>query len=94
MSSTETENKDAARQIIEETWNGGELDVVDDILSDNYVMHNPGVPGEVVAQKDLNRLSSCSGERSRTLTGRSITYWPRTSLSSSTIRSRGPMRGS
>jgi steroid delta-isomerase-like uncharacterized protein len=38
-------NKSILRRYFEEAWNRNQLDVLDDIVADNYVNHDPAVPG-------------------------------------------------
>jgi steroid delta-isomerase-like uncharacterized protein len=37
-------NREATRRIIEEVWNDGELDAIDELLAEEYVMRNAGLP--------------------------------------------------
>lgn len=41
------ENKALARRFIEECWNKGNLNAVDELVSTNFVAHDPTVPGDV-----------------------------------------------
>ena len=43
--SVQDDNKALVRHIIEEGFNGGNLDVADGRFTDDYVAHVPGVPG-------------------------------------------------
>jgi steroid delta-isomerase-like uncharacterized protein len=39
------ENKALVRRFIEEVWNGGNLDVVDELIAENHVDHDPAQAG-------------------------------------------------
>jgi steroid delta-isomerase-like uncharacterized protein len=39
------ENKAVVRRFIEEVWNNGNLDVIDELISDDHVDHDPGREG-------------------------------------------------
>ena len=41
------ENKAITRRIFEETWNQGKLDVVDEILATDFVLHDPVMPEDI-----------------------------------------------
>lgn len=41
---TAEENKAIVRRVIEEVWNRGNLAVIDEIVADHYVGHDPSVP--------------------------------------------------
>lgn len=41
------ENKRLVRRLHEEVWNEGNMDVVDELLAEDYVEHNPTVPEEI-----------------------------------------------
>jgi steroid delta-isomerase-like uncharacterized protein len=47
MAPVEAGNRDAARRIIDDVWNDGDLAAVDDLFADEYVMRNPGLPEEI-----------------------------------------------
>jgi steroid delta-isomerase-like uncharacterized protein len=40
-------NKRLVRRLHESVWNDGDLDVVDDVIAESYVEHNPAVPEEI-----------------------------------------------
>ncbi|WP_396610615.1 ester cyclase [Haloferax sp. S1W] len=44
MSTTEAENKEIARKLPEEAINEGNLDIIDELVADDYVGRNPAVP--------------------------------------------------
>ncbi|MFQ5341317.1 MAG: ester cyclase [Anaerolineae bacterium] len=50
------ENKTLVRRLIEEAWNKGNLDVIDELLSPDYVLHidAPGVPGREGYKQAVN----------------------------------------
>lgn len=39
-----SKNKTLIERYFEEVWNNGELDVLDDIIHQNYINHSPGMP--------------------------------------------------
>lgn len=41
------ENKQLVRRLHEEVWNEGNMDIVDELLAEDYVEHNPTVPREI-----------------------------------------------
>jgi steroid delta-isomerase-like uncharacterized protein len=41
------ENKTVIRRFLEEIFEGGNLDLVDELFAPDYVLHDPSVPGEV-----------------------------------------------
>ena len=41
------ENKAISRRVFEETWNQGKLDVVDEILATDSVLHDPSMPQDI-----------------------------------------------
>ena len=48
MATTTTEqNKELARRDIDEIWNEGNLDLVDELYSEDFVHHDPAYPGSV-----------------------------------------------
>lgn len=54
-----SENKTIVCRFLEESWNNADLAVMDEVLSDDYVAHDPSVPGGEVrgraALKDIMR---------------------------------------
>ena len=40
-------NKQLVRRLHGAVWNEGDLDVVDDVIAEDYVEHNPAAPGEI-----------------------------------------------
>jgi steroid delta-isomerase-like uncharacterized protein len=41
------ENKEKARRFLQEALNEGNLDVVDEIVAPDYVLHDPAIPDEI-----------------------------------------------
>jgi steroid delta-isomerase-like uncharacterized protein len=41
------ENKEKARRFLQEAFNEGNLDVVDEIVASDYVLHDPAIPDEI-----------------------------------------------
>lgn len=41
------ENKDIARRDIEEAWNKGNLDIVEEYVDEDFVCHDPAFPGDI-----------------------------------------------
>lgn len=41
------ENKDLARRDIEEVWNEGNLDLVDEYVAEEFVLHDPAMPDDL-----------------------------------------------
>lgn len=52
MSTTETENTELVHRLHSEVWSKGNLDLVDEIVADDYVEHNPTVPHEARGPSD------------------------------------------
>ena len=44
------ENKALVRRFIEEVWNSGNLDVIDELIAENHVDHDPAQAGPHVGQ--------------------------------------------
>jgi len=51
------ELKAISRRLIEEVWNKGDLDVVDELIASDYVFHDPAAP-EVRGPEGLKQLVS------------------------------------
>lgn len=47
------QNKAQLRRVTDEVINGRDLDLVDELFSDDYVMHDPNAPGEVRGQEAM-----------------------------------------
>jgi predicted ester cyclase len=45
---TEMENTDRVDRVIEEAFNRGELDVIDDVMASDYVCYEPSVSEEIL----------------------------------------------
>ncbi len=41
------ENKDLARRFMEEVWNKGNLDFVDEVTAPNFLSHDPASPQDM-----------------------------------------------
>jgi steroid delta-isomerase-like uncharacterized protein len=55
-------NKRLVRRLVEEIWNQGNLDVIDEIVTSDYVRHDPGWPEEISGREGL-REKLCSIRR-------------------------------
>lgn len=58
MSTTETENKEIARKFPEEAFTEGNLEVIDEIVADEYVGHTPAAPEPLRGPDDLKEFIS------------------------------------
>lgn len=47
MATTKTENEEIARQLIEEVWLEGNLDLIDELLANDFVVHSNAAPEPV-----------------------------------------------
>jgi len=47
------ENKAVVRRFIEEVWNNGNLDVIDELVSEDHVDHDPGREGTPAGREGL-----------------------------------------
>lgn len=56
MHGTENGNATRVRRIWEEVWNKGELDVVDEVLAEDYVGHIPAMPGPICGTEGFKQL--------------------------------------
>ena len=56
------ENKAILRRVNDEVFSQGNLDLVDELFSPNYVLHDPGIPGAsfVASRASSNNGSVCS----------------------------------
>lgn len=52
MSTTEAENREVVHRLHSEIWSEGDLDLVDEIVAEDYVEHNPIVPHEARGPSD------------------------------------------
>jgi steroid delta-isomerase-like uncharacterized protein len=50
------ENKEKVHRFLEETFNEGNLDVVDEIFASDYVLHDPGIPEEVSGPEGIKQF--------------------------------------
>lgn len=58
MSRTTTEeNKDLVRRLLEEAFGGGDLDVLDEVLAEDFVAHAPAEPGHEPETQDRDRVA-------------------------------------
>ena len=48
-------NKAVVRRMIEEVWNGGDLAVVDELVAEDYVGHDPGYPQPIRGPEGLKQ---------------------------------------
>ena len=51
-------NKALVRRIFEEVWNAGNLDVFDETIAADYVLHDPSVPEDVIGVDGIKGLAS------------------------------------
>lgn len=49
---TETELKELVRRDTEEVWTDGDLEVIDEIFAEDFVLHDPTKPGETQGRDD------------------------------------------
>ncbi len=52
------ENKALVRRIFEEGWNAGNLDVFDETIAPDYVLHDPSVPEDVAGVDGIKGFAS------------------------------------
>ena len=50
------QNKQLIERYFYEVWNEGKLNVLDQIMSEDYINHSPGAPNPPLDLKDLNQL--------------------------------------
>lgn len=55
MSTTEADNKDVVHRLHGEIWSEGNLELVDEIVAEDYVEHNPTVPHEARGPTDYKQ---------------------------------------
>lgn len=58
MSTTETENRRLTRRLIEEVWSEGNVDVIDELCADDYVMYTNQAPEPVRGPDEFKELVS------------------------------------
>ncbi len=51
-------NTEILRREKEEAWNKGNLDVIDELVADDYVMHDPSQPTEIRGREGLKQYIS------------------------------------
>ena len=51
------ENKTLSRHVLEEVFNAGNLDVIDEIISEDYVHHDPAMPEEGHGREHLKEFA-------------------------------------
>lgn len=54
--STEEQNKAIVRRVYQEVFNKGNVDVLDELLADDFVAHAPAEPGHDAEDQDRERL--------------------------------------
>ena len=52
------ENKTLSRRVLEEVFSAGNLDVVDEIVSEDHVHHDPAMPEEGHGRERLKEFAS------------------------------------
>ncbi len=52
------ENKAVVRRFLEEVFGGGNLELADELFAPDYVLHDPGVPGEVHGPEGMKQYMS------------------------------------
>ena len=57
MSSAQ-ENKAVSRRVAEEIFNGGNLDLADELYTPNYVLHDPSLPEDLHGPEDLKQYAA------------------------------------
>lgn len=55
MSTKKAENKELVHRLHSEIWSEGKLDLVDEIVSEDYVEHNPTVPHDARGPSDYKQ---------------------------------------
>jgi steroid delta-isomerase-like uncharacterized protein len=53
--STEEKNKALIRRFLEEVWNKGNLDVIDELIAPEFVQHDPASPEEMHGPEDARQ---------------------------------------
>lgn len=51
-------NEQLIKRYFEEVWNNGELDVLDEIISSDYINHSPGMPNPAPGPEGLKPIVS------------------------------------
>jgi hypothetical protein len=49
-------NEMLIKRYFEEVWNKGDLDVLDEIMTSDYINHNPGAPNPVPGPEGLKPI--------------------------------------
>lgn len=52
----QTNNAELIKKYFEEVWNHGNLDVLDEILDENYINHSPGAPNPAAGPAGLKPI--------------------------------------
>ena len=52
------DNKALVRRSFEEAWNTGNMDVFDEVIAPDYVLHDPSVPEDVVGIDGIKGFAS------------------------------------
>lgn len=59
---SKTSNEQLIRRYFEEVWNNGKLDVLDEIISSDYINHNAGMANPVAGPEGLKPIVSAIRE--------------------------------
>lgn len=51
----ETTNEEVVRRLIDEVWSQGNLDAADELVTDNYVEHDPSLSEDVQGRKEFKQ---------------------------------------
>src|ERR671917_1439351 len=57
MVSTE-ENKAVSRRVAEEIFNGGNLDLADELYASDYVLHDPSLPEDLIGPEGIKQYAA------------------------------------
>ena len=52
------ENKAVSRRVAEEVFNGGNMDLVDELYAPDYVLHDPSLPEDLHGPEGIKRYAS------------------------------------
>ena len=56
ISMLQTKNTHLIKRYFDEVWNNGKLEVLDDIISPDYINHNPGMPSPIPGPDGLKPI--------------------------------------